>query len=109
MPRHTHRDPIDAARARLAAAAVAIEFGAPELDIDDHEQRSPLCDFARQVAMYLTASLYGLTLTRVGELFGRHRSTVRHAIETVEEGRTDPVLDETLDRLELWLGEAAAA
>jgi chromosomal replication initiation ATPase DnaA len=105
MPRTRQVDPIDPARARLATAAVAIEFGVPDLTLDHPDLRNPLCDFSRQVAMYLTASLYGMTMTRIGELFSRDRSTVSHAIRVIEDGRTDPVLDEKIDRLETWLGE----
>lgn len=103
MPRRKSAHPIDPARAKLAVAAAAMEFGVPDLDLGKPEQRAPLTDFARQVAMYLTAITYGLTLTRIGELFGRDRSTVSHAMKVIEDSRTDPVLDEKLARLEDWL------
>lgn len=109
MPRIKQADPLDPARARLAIAAVAIEFAVPELSLDRPKQRDPLIDFARQVAMYLASSLFGMTMTRIGELFGRDRSTVSHALRVVEDGRTDPVFDAKVDRLELWLGEVVAA
>lgn len=108
MPRVRQVDPLDPARARLAVAAVAIEFGVPDLSLERPEQRNPLIDFARQVAMYLASSLFGMTMTRIGELFGRDRSTVSHALRVVEDGRTDPVFDSKIDRLELWLGEVVA-
>lgn len=103
MPRRKTTNPNDPARARLALSAAAIEFGVPELDITKPHQRAPLTDYVRQVAMYLSACSYGMTMTRIGELFGRDRSTVSHAIRVIEEGRTDPVLDEKLERLEDWL------
>lgn len=40
---------------------------------------------ARQVAMYLTCLLTGDSLTAVGKLFGRDRSTVRFARDKVGE------------------------
>ena len=108
MPRIKQADPLDPARARLAVAAVAMEFAVPELSLDRPDQRDPIIDFARQVAMYLVSSLFGMTMTRIGELFGRDRSTVSHALRVVEDGRTDPVFDSKIDRLELWLGEVSA-
>lgn len=106
MPRVRNIDPTDPARAKLAIAAAAIEFGVPDLDLANPEQRSPLIDYARQVAMYLASCSFGMTMTRIGEMFGRDRSTVSHAIRVVEDGRTDPVLDEKIERLEIWLGKA---
>lgn len=106
MPRRKITDPIDPARAKLAVAAAAIEFGVPELDLARPDQRAPLIDFARQVAMYLSSCIFGMTMTRIGELFGRDRSTVSHALKVIEDGRTDPVFDAKIERLEIWLGEA---
>ncbi|MEM9599772.1 MAG: helix-turn-helix domain-containing protein [Pseudomonadota bacterium] len=106
MPRRRTTDPNDPARARLAHAAAAIEFGVPDLDITQPHQRAPLIDYVRQVAMYLSACSYGMTMTRIGELFGRDRTTVSHAIRVIEDGRTDPVLDAKLERLESWLCRA---
>lgn len=106
MPRIRRIDPTDPARAKLAVAAAAIEFGVPDLDLSTPNQRAPLTDYARQVAMYLSSCSFGMTMTRIGELFGRDRSTVSHAIRVVEDGRTDPVLDEKIERLEIWLGKA---
>lgn len=106
MPRAKNSDPADPARAKLAVAVAAIEFGVPDLDLAHPEHRAPLIDYARQVAMYLSSCSFGMTMTRIGELFGRDRSTVSHAIRVVEDGRTDPVLDEKIERLEIWLGKA---
>jgi chromosomal replication initiation ATPase DnaA len=106
MPRRKQADPNDSARAKLTIAAAAMEFGVPSLDLGHPNDRSPLTDFARQVAMYLTYCTFNLNHTRIGELFGRDRSTVSHAIRVVEDGRTDPLLDAKIDRLESWLGMA---
>jgi len=106
MSRRKTTDPIDPARAKLAVAAAALEFGVPDLDLGRPDHRAPLIDFARQVAMYLSACIFGMTMTRIGELFGRDRSTVSHALKVVEDGRTDPVFDAKIERLESWLGAA---
>lgn len=55
---------------------------------------------ARQVAMYLAHVACGLTLTDVGRLFGRDRTTVAHACAVVEDKRDDEDFDRALDLLE---------
>jgi chromosomal replication initiation ATPase DnaA len=55
---------------------------------------------ARQVAMYIAHIAWRLTLTDVGRLFGRDRTTVAHACEAVEDLRDDPLFDRRLDLLE---------
>jgi hypothetical protein len=56
--------------------------------------------FARQVAMYLAHTSGGLSLSGVGRLFKRDRTTVAHACALVEDARDDTVFDRTLDHLE---------
>jgi chromosomal replication initiation ATPase DnaA len=56
--------------------------------------------FARQVAIYLSCTGLGLTLTEAGALFGRDRTTVAHACRLVERRRDDPVIDATVGLLE---------
>jgi chromosomal replication initiation ATPase DnaA len=55
--------------------------------------------FARQIAMYLAHVSCGMTLTDVGVMFGRDRTTVSYGCLKVEYRRDDPVLDRTLDLL----------
>jgi chromosomal replication initiation ATPase DnaA len=47
----------------------------------------PQAAFARQVAMYLAHVVCGLSLTAVGTLFQRDRTTVAHACGVVEDRR----------------------
>jgi hypothetical protein len=61
---------------------------------------SPGVAFARQVSMYLAHVGCGLSLTDVGILFARDRSTVAHACCVVEDRRDDPEFDSRLDHLE---------
>ena len=85
---------------RAIDPAVAVVF---EVDIHDlcaATRRSPRTAFARQVAMYLAHVVCGLSLTEVGTLFGRDRTTVAHACEVVEDRRDDPELDGRLEHLE---------
>jgi chromosomal replication initiation ATPase DnaA len=56
--------------------------------------------FARQVAMYLAHVGCGVSLTEVGRLFERDRTTVAHACGLIEDKRDDPDFDYRLDHLE---------
>ena len=55
---------------------------------------------ARQVAMYLAHVGCGLSLTEVGRLFARDRTTVAHACERVEDMRESAPFDRALELLE---------
>jgi chromosomal replication initiation ATPase DnaA len=79
---------------------VAAVFGIEIDDLSATTRGSPRAAFARQVAMYLAHVVCGLSLTEVGVLFGRDRTTVAHACNVVEDGRDDPKLDRQLDHLE---------
>jgi chromosomal replication initiation ATPase DnaA len=50
--------------------------------------------------MYLAHVACGLTLTEVGHVFARDRTTVAQACGLVEDLRDDPVLDRSLELLE---------
>ena len=85
---------------RAIDPAVAAVF---EVDIGDLRaptRCSPRTAFARQVAMYLAHVVCGLSLTEVGALFARDRTTVAHACSVVEDRRDDPALDGRLEHLE---------
>jgi len=56
--------------------------------------------FARQVAMYLAHTAGGLSLTAVGRMFGRDRTTVAHACALIEDTRDEPAFDRSLAHLE---------
>ena len=58
---------------------------------------------ARQLAMYLTHVVLRRSYVEVGTLFGRDRTTVRHACARVEELRDQPEIDAELARLEAEL------
>jgi chromosomal replication initiation ATPase DnaA len=55
---------------------------------------------ARQIAMYLSHVAFRVSLTDVGRIFGRDRTTVSHACAVVEDLRDDPRFDRILDLLE---------
>ena len=56
--------------------------------------------FARQMAMYLAHVHFGLSLSQVGRVFGRDRTTVAHACARVEDSRDDPGVERILGCLE---------
>jgi chromosomal replication initiation ATPase DnaA len=56
--------------------------------------------FARQVAIYLSHTRFGLDYATAGSLFGRDRTTAAYACRRVEDRREDPTLDAILDYLE---------
>jgi chromosomal replication initiation ATPase DnaA len=63
----------------------------------------PRVALARQVAMYLAHVACGLTLTEVGRVFARDRTTVAHACCLVEDLRDDTAFDRSLELLEAVL------
>ncbi len=79
---------------------VGFAFDVSQSDLDSPTRREAPIAFARQVAMYLAHVGFGLSLTEVGALFGRDRTTVAHACERIEDGRDDARLDRCLDVLE---------
>ena len=80
----------------IVAAAFKVEAD----ELGARTRGSPRVAFARQVAMYLAHVACGLTLTEVGALFARDRTTVAHACGVVEDRRDDPELDGSLEHLE---------
>jgi len=96
----------DYSHAQLTVAAVALEFGVPELDLNARLKGSAEICFARQVSMYLLHIIFNINLTRTAQIFSRDRSTVSHACNVVEDSRDDPIFNTKLERLEGFLGQA---
>ncbi len=88
-------DGMDSALAAIVAAAFGLELGAIR-----SRSRGAEVSFARQVAMYLGHTRLGLSYVAAGRLFGRDRTTARHACRQVEDRREDPRVDSLLDCLE---------
>ncbi len=88
---------------------VAMAFQVPLRELRARTRRRAQIAFARQVAMYLAHVAYGLTLTEVGNLFTRDRTTVAHAFGLVEDRRDDPLFDTALDHLEISIVRLANA
>jgi len=80
--------------------AVAAAFAIPPAELRAPTRRSAPSALARQTAMYLAHVAFGLTLTEVGQIFGRDRSTAAHACRRTESRRDDPSMDTLLVGLE---------
>src|SRR5947208_7954986 len=65
--------------------AVSRVFIVAGCDLWSETRGRPHAAFARQVAMYLAHVAWGLTLTEVGNVFVRDRTTVAHACGLVED------------------------
>lgn len=86
--------------------AISTVFAVPVSELRARHRCAARTAFARQAAMYLAHVACGLTLTRVGTIFGRDRTTVAHACAVVEDRREDPVLDRALTIVESALRTA---
>lgn len=99
--KHLASRPVQAAPVRQAVEpAVAAVFGVPLRALRAATRGSPRTAFARQVAMYLAHVVLGLSLTEVGAIFARDRTTVAHACAMIEDERDDREFDARLDHLE---------
>jgi hypothetical protein len=106
IPVAVYRDPassqsrLPAERRVVVEAAVARVFGVEHDELCRATRgRAPVA-LARQVAMYLAHVACGMSLTEVGHLFRRDRTTVAHACAVVEDRRDDPIFDRVLELLE---------
>jgi chromosomal replication initiation ATPase DnaA len=81
-------------------SAVAAVFEVDLRHLEGTTRGSTHTAFARQVAMYLAHVVCGLSLTQVGRLFARDRTTAAHACRRVEDRRDDPEFDRRLEHLE---------
>lgn len=89
-------DPMGQALGTIVAGA----FGLGVAEIRSSRRGAAEVSFARQVAMYLAHTRLGLPLAATGRLFGRDRTTARHACRRVEDRREDPRVDGLIDCLE---------
>ncbi|MCC5982160.1 MAG: hypothetical protein JJU26_10630 [Oceanicaulis sp.] len=103
MGRMTERKQADRARAQLARQIAAYSLALPVEELDGPTRGGADIAFARQVAMYLAHIAFEMSLARVGEAFGRDRSTAAHACHIVEDRRDDRAFDTLMDELEAAL------
>lgn len=82
---------------------VASEMGIEEQLLCCRRRARAEVAFARQVAMYLTHVVFGVSYNEVATAFRRERSTVAHACAVVEDARDDLSFDGFMERLERQL------
>lgn len=88
------------ARCRHVEACIALVFAVPHRAIRCTTRGKAGVARARQVAMYLSHTSLALSLTEVGQLFERDRTTVGHACRLVEDLRDDRDFDQLIACLE---------
>ena len=102
-----------------AATVMSLVASACEVELTDLLQRSRCAAriaAARQLAMYLANVKLGRTMTEIGQLFGRDRTTVSHACALIEDRREgefelridafEAAIDAALAEEGLFAGEA---
>lgn len=91
---------------REAAARTVIEhtvtcvFGVNGVELNVANRGRAKVALARQAAMYLSHVGLGLTMTEVGLLFERDRTTVGHACALIEDRRDDHSFDLAIELME---------
>jgi Bacterial dnaA protein helix-turn-helix len=80
--------------------SVSRVFGVPIASMRSATRGRARVALARQSAMYLAHVVCGLSLTEVGRIFERDRTTVAHACALIEDRRDDPFFDQLLELLE---------
>lgn len=81
------------ARCRHVEACISLVFAIPHQSIRCTTRGKATVARARQTAMYLCHTSLALSLTQVGLLFARDRTTVGHACRLVEDLRDDRDFD----------------
>jgi hypothetical protein len=87
---------------RLIEGAIGNVFDVPCTLLSSPSRGKAPVALARQAAMYLAHVSCGLSLTDVGYIFARDRTTVAHACAVIEDRRDDPVFDRALELME-WI------
>ncbi len=87
---------------RVIEGVIGDVFGVAHADLNRQSRGKARVALARQAAMYVTHVSCRLTLTDVGQIFSRDRTTVAHACAVIEDRRDDPVFDRALELME-WI------
>ncbi len=91
---------------RLVVRTVAAATGVNYCDFFASSRLRLQAAGARQLAMYLCHVLLGMTMTQVGQFFGRDRTTVIHACHQIEDLRDDEEFDGIVAGVERLVGAA---
>ncbi len=85
---------------RLSIATIVAVTNTAEQELHAQSRSTAEIALARQTAMYLAHTKFGITYSEVGSFFNRDRSTVAHACRLVEDRRDIEEFDECLCRME---------
>lgn len=85
---------------RVVESAVAVVFLVDLHELDGPSRGEARIALARQVSMYLLNCAFQISHTQIGRIYGRDRTTVRHACAVIEDRRDEPMFDRTLSNLE---------
>lgn len=96
----------DRQKAAFIVQLVAMATGVPAREITAGGRRGGRASRARQIAMYLAYVIFQWPLQRVGQAFGRDRTTAGHACRQIEDLRDDPAFDADIERMETCLKAA---
>jgi chromosomal replication initiation ATPase DnaA len=86
--------------ARLTEAAAAAARAVPIGAIRTVSRGQRAISAARMLGMYLAHVTFSMSLTEVGRIFGRDRTTARHACARIEDERDHPQVERSLQHLE---------
>ena len=106
-PKHKRASKLDPAEresaCRFIQSLVSVALGVQPAELCSDRRGPAAVALARQAAMYLAHVCLGMCLSRVGEQFGRDRTTVAYACARMEDRRDNPSLDRVLACLEAAL------
>ncbi len=97
------RQSIDFSRAKLAADVAAYALGYEAKEPTETQRGCRKASEVRQLAMYLTYTVFEMSLARCAFAFSRDRSTIAHACQAIEDRRDEDQFDRWVDGLELGL------
>jgi chromosomal replication initiation ATPase DnaA len=97
---HWIEESTNASSTSLAQAVVAHAYEVRIEELKAATRGAPRIAWARQVAMYLSHTVFGMSITEVAAAFMRHPTTTLHALRHVEDRRSNPEIDRTLSVLE---------
>jgi hypothetical protein len=101
-PSHYRTDtPLPVGRLKgIVETTVASVFGVDLCQLRAESRGQAQVALARQVAMYLMHCAFGVSLTDIGHIFCRDRTTASYACKIVEDRRDEPTFDYILSNLE---------
>ena len=90
---------------RAAMCEAVIDLTATLFNVESRALRAPnRCAQpvarVRQIAMYVCHTTLGISLTEVGQVFARDRTTVAHAAQLIEDLRDDREFDRIVEQVE---------